>query len=75
MVVEDMGIPIVADAVESLFTADGQVRAKASSEGRYSRALGLYVARLGAELAGGRVRAETGIAPANNALVLEVPAG
>jgi signal transduction histidine kinase len=75
MVVEDMGTPIVADAVETLFTADGQVRAKASSEGRYSRALGLYVARLGAELAGGRVRAEAGVAPANNALVLEVPAG
>lgn len=72
VVVEDQGTPIDASSLGNLFTANGQVRAKGSSDGRYSRALGLYIARLGAELAGGRVSAETAPNSSNNCLVLEL---
>lgn len=73
VVVEDTGTPIEPNAAAVLFTAEGQLRAKASSEGRYSRALGLFIARLGAELGGGRVTAERSPAePTTNSLILEL---
>lgn len=73
VVVEDGGTPVNPNAAAALFTADGQLQAKSSSEGRYSRALGLYIARLGGELGGARVRAErsSGASPTNT-LVLEL---
>lgn len=69
----DSGTPIDEAESDSLFTADGQVRAKGSAHGRYSRGLGLFVARLAAELTGARVFAESGKTPGKNLLVLEVP--
>lgn len=72
ILVHDQGTPIAQSSMPMLFTAEGQVRAKASSDGRYSRALGLYVARLGAELTGSAVSAETAEDGAN-CLVLELP--
>jgi signal transduction histidine kinase len=74
VVVEDQGAPIATSVLAGLFTANGQVRAKASSDGRYSRALGLYIARLGAELGGGRVSAEAAPNSSNNCLVLTLSA-
>lgn len=53
--VEDRGTPIPEAEQEHLFTAEGQVRAKSSADGRYSRGLGLYAARLAAELGGAGV--------------------
>ncbi len=74
VVVEDRGTPIMASSMPSLFTAEGQVRAKASSDGRYSRALGLYAAKLGAELGGGKVSAVTKDDSSGNCLILDLPA-
>lgn len=72
--VEDQGTPIHATSMPSLFTAEGQVRAKASSDGRYSRALGLYAARLGAELGGCQVSAVSQGDTHGNCLILDLPA-
>lgn len=69
----DSGTPIEESERDSLFTADGQVRAKGVAHGRYSRGLGLFVARLAAELTGARVFAESGKPQGKNLLVLEVP--
>jgi two-component system, OmpR family, heavy metal sensor histidine kinase CusS len=71
--VMDSGTPIEETDRDGLFTADGQVRAKGIAHGRYSRGLGLFVARLAAELTGASVFAETGKSQAKNTLVLEVP--
>lgn len=74
----DFGTPIEETERESLFTADGQVRAKSIAHGRYSRGLGLFVAQLAAELTGAHVYAESGQPDAargqlKNVLVLELP--
>jgi signal transduction histidine kinase len=74
VVVEDKGAPIHPGSMPTLFTAEGQVRAKGSSDGRYSRALGLYAARLGAELGGCKVSAVTHADSSGNCLILDLPA-
>jgi signal transduction histidine kinase len=74
VLVEDKGTPIHPGSMPTLFTAEGQVRAKGSSDGRYSRALGLYAARLGAEMGGGQVSAVTHADASGNCLILDMPA-
>ncbi len=55
--VSDGGAPVVQELRESAFTAKGQVAAKGSGGGRYSRGLGLFVATIAAEAAGARISA------------------
>jgi len=71
IVVSDGGAPVVEDLRESAFSAQGQLAAKNSGGGRYSRGLGLYVATIAAEAAGARVSAseESG----HNVFVMSVP--
>ncbi len=72
VLVLDGGVPLDDELWGCVFTADGQVAAKASSMGRYSRGMGLFAARLAATAGGGAV----GIVPAperfNNALMLSL---
>jgi len=71
IVVADGGAPVTQELRDCAFTAQGQVAAKSSGGGRYSRGLGLFVATVAAEAAGARVLAteENG----HNAFVLFVP--
>ncbi len=71
IIVSDGGAPVSNDLRDSAFTAQGQVSAKSSGGGRYSRGLGLFVATVAADAAGARVRAseENG----HNVFVLSVP--
>ncbi len=56
----DSGVPLAADVGEHAFTAEGQLSSKNVSGGRYSRGLGLYAARIAADVAGATVRPGTG---------------
>ncbi len=69
--VSDAGASVVRELRESAFTAKGQVAAKSSGGGRYSRGLGLFVAAIAAEAAGARVLVtdEDG----HNVFVMSVP--
>jgi signal transduction histidine kinase len=54
--VTDSGVPLARDMGEQAFTAEGQLSTKNISGGRYSRGLGLYAARIAADVAGATVR-------------------
>lgn len=54
--VTDSGVPLSKDVGEQAFTAAGQLSTKNVSGGRYSRGLGLYAARIAADIAGASVR-------------------
>jgi signal transduction histidine kinase len=54
--VTDSGLPLASQMGEQAFTAEGQLSTKNVSGGRYSRGLGLYAARIAADVAGARVR-------------------
>jgi signal transduction histidine kinase len=54
--VGDSGVPLAPEVGEQAFTAEGQLSTKNVSGGRYSRGLGLYAARIAADVAGARVR-------------------
>ena len=54
--VTDSGTPLASEVGEQAFTAEGQLSAKNVSGGRYSRGLGLYAARIAADVAGATVR-------------------
>jgi signal transduction histidine kinase len=54
--VTDSGVPLSLDMGEQAFTAQGQLATKNISGGRYSRGLGLYAARIAADIAGASVR-------------------
>lgn len=54
--VADSGVPLAREMGEQAFTAEGQLSTKNVSGGRYSRGLGLYAARIAADVAGARVR-------------------
>lgn len=54
--VMDSGVPLSSDMGEQAFTAEGQLSTKNISGGRYSRGLGLYAARIAADVAGATVR-------------------
>lgn len=58
--VVDSGVPLAADIGDSAFTAAGQLTTKNVAGGRYSRGLGLYAARIAAEVAGAGVRKGNG---------------
>lgn len=55
--VADAGAPVAQDFRDAAFTAQGQIAAKSSGGGRYSRGLGLFVAAIAAAAAGARVLA------------------
>jgi signal transduction histidine kinase len=69
--VSDGGAPVVEDMRDAAFTAEGQIAAKSTGGGRYSRGLGLFAATIAADAAGARIRAfeEDG----HNLFVLSVP--
>jgi signal transduction histidine kinase len=52
VLVRDSGSSLTEEIRESAFTAEGQVAAKARTNSRYSRGMGLYCARLAAKLCG-----------------------
>jgi signal transduction histidine kinase len=54
--VTDTGIPLALEVAEQAFTAEGQLSTKNVSGGRYSRGLGLFAARIAANVASVRVR-------------------
>jgi signal transduction histidine kinase len=58
--VQDSGAPLAQDMGEQAFTAEGQLSSKNVSGGRYSRGLGLYAARIAADVAGAVVRGAVG---------------
>jgi two-component system sensor histidine kinase BaeS len=58
--VVDSGMPLSRDMGEQAFTAEGQLSTKNTSGGRYSRGLGLYAARIAADVAGATVRGAAG---------------
>jgi signal transduction histidine kinase len=57
--VTDSGMALSPDMGEQAFTAEGQLSTKNISGGRYSRGLGLYAARIAADVAGATVRGST----------------
>jgi two-component system sensor histidine kinase BaeS len=59
--VMDSGVPLSRDMGEQAFTAEGQLSTKNISGGRYSRGLGLYAARIAADVAGATVRGAAGV--------------
>lgn len=69
--VTDGGAPVVEEFRDAAFTARGQVAAKSSGGGRYSRGLGLFVATIAAEAAGARILASE--EDGHNMFVLSVP--
>jgi signal transduction histidine kinase len=69
--VRDQGTQLTDDNRESAFTAEGQVAAKARSNSRYSRGMGLYCARLAASLCGAEIRVLS--TATGNAFVLALP--
>lgn len=58
--VADSGVPLAREVGEQAFTAEGQLSTKNVSGGRYSRGLGLYAARIAANVAGAVVRSAKG---------------
>jgi signal transduction histidine kinase len=58
--VADSGVPLAREVGEQAFTAEGQLSTKNVSGGRYSRGLGLYAARIAADVAGASVRSAKG---------------
>jgi signal transduction histidine kinase len=73
IVVADSGPGLSEQCVASAFSAHGQVVARSQPHGRYGRGLGLYCARVAAELAGAEVRACPPPPPATNAFELAAP--
>lgn len=57
--VSDTGQPLAAEVAEHAFTAEGQLSSKNVSGGRYSRGLGLFAARIAADVASVTVRRAT----------------
>lgn len=58
--VTDTGVPLALEVAEQAFTAEGQLSTKNVSGGRYSRGLGLFAARIAANVAGVRVSRGSG---------------
>jgi signal transduction histidine kinase len=72
--VEDQGHPIPKASRDQAFTLAGQVSAKSMSDGRYSRGMGLFCARVAAELVGARVEIAEPADGKGNSFILRVPA-
>ena len=73
VIVGDQGPELNQELVEQAFTAEGQLSAKGSADGRYSRGLGLYCARVAAELSGAEVGLIEPPAGLRMALALSAP--
>jgi signal transduction histidine kinase len=71
--VRDSGSPLTDDIRESAFTAEGQVAAKARTNSRYSRGMGLYCARLAATLCGAEITVLNSPAASGNTFQLSLP--
>jgi sigma-B regulation protein RsbU (phosphoserine phosphatase) len=69
----DRGEPISPELREVVFTAPGQVKSRGQDHGRYSRGLGLFIARSAGQRAGGSVRAC--VEGGENALEIELKRG
>lgn len=70
--IEDAGPRLSSDMREQAFTGAGQLSAKSGNNGRYSRGLGLYCARIAASACGGGITVadeDSGV----NAFELTVP--
>jgi len=73
VIVADQGAALSEDMVARAFTAEGQLASKGTADGRYSRGLGLYCARVAAELAGAEVGLVEPPAGLRMALALSAP--
>lgn len=73
VIVADHGPTLGEDMIARAFTAEGQLVAKGTADGRYSRGLGLYCARVAAELAGAEVGLVEPPAGLQMALALSAP--
>jgi signal transduction histidine kinase len=69
--VADGGAPVASELREVAFTAEGQIAAKGSGGGRYSRGLGLFIANVAAAAAGAKILASE--EEGHNVFVLSVP--
>jgi len=69
----DNGTSLTDDNRESAFTAEGQVAAKARTNSRYSRGMGLYCARLAAKLCGAEVSVLENSSGTGNTFQLSLP--
>jgi signal transduction histidine kinase len=71
--VRDTGSTLSDDNRENAFTAEGQVAAKARSNSRYSRGMGLYCARLAARLCSAEIRVLPTPSGSGNIFQLSLP--
>ncbi len=73
VVVEDTGSPLSTAVRATVFTAQGQIGAKSTAAGRYSRGLGLLCAALAASAAEASVRVIDPPSGKGNAFELVLP--
>ena len=73
VLVRDSGSSLTEEIRESAFTAEGQVAAKARANSRYSRGMGLYCARLAAQLCGAEIVVLDAPATGGNTFQLSLP--
>lgn len=73
VLVRDSGSSLTDEIREIAFTAEGQVAAKARSNSRYSRGMGLYCARLAAKLCGAEIVVLDTPAQGGNTFQLSLP--
>lgn len=73
--VHDTGPTMPLGSEQQHFGLDGQLAAKRGNDGRYSRWMGLFIADLAAELAGGALAIVTARAPFTNAMAITLPLG
>lgn len=71
-VVEDDGPPLAKELSQAAFSGRGQTAAKGSSQGRYSRGMGLFAAALAAARAGASVKGVQQAGSSGNAFELSV---
>jgi K+-sensing histidine kinase KdpD len=70
IVVRDRGTPFDPTNPARMFDARGQVSAKTELAGRYSRGLGLLIARIAADASGATIEAKPSPEPFRNAFAL-----
>jgi two-component system, OmpR family, sensor histidine kinase KdpD len=73
VIVLDQSPALAESNWSQVFTADGQIAAKSSAHGRYSRGLGLFAAQLAAVAGGGSVQVVAAPHGYVNALSLRIP--
>jgi signal transduction histidine kinase len=73
VLIEDDGPPLAEEHRTAVFTAEGQLRLKGHPGGRYSRALGLWCARLAADAIGAELAGIPSPSERGNAFRLALP--